>query len=108
MKASKEKNREYQAKWYLDNKEAHSSKQREQKQLKRLFLIALKENYPCTDCGKFFYYCQMHFDHLRDKSFNVGMAYRNYGWDKLVEEINKCELVCANCHALRTYKRMQM
>lgn len=100
-------NNQYQAKWYAANKPLQASRVRAIKQLKRLFVNALKENHPCTDCGKFYYPCQMQFDHIaNDKAFNIAMSYSNVGWDKLVEEIEKCELVCANCHAIRTYLRL--
>ena len=46
----------------------------------------------------------MHFDHLRDKKFNIG-AKSSLSINKIINEINKCEIVCANRHAERTYKR---
>lgn len=61
---------------------------------------------PCKDCGKTYHPCQMHFDHLRDKKHNIGHLVTS-STKKLEEEISKCDLVCANCHALRTWKRNQ-
>lgn len=41
-----------------------------------------------------------HIDHL-DKSFNIS---NNWGlsWDKLVVELDKCQLLCADCHLQKT------
>jgi hypothetical protein len=51
--------------------------------------------------------CVMQFDHVRGiKEFNIS-AYNGYQWrrDKLEAEIAKCEVVCANCHMVRTHNR---
>lgn len=63
-----------------------------------------KDN-PCTDCGNKYPPYAMDFDHLFDKSFNIGNA-RGFNIEKLEREIEKCELVCAVCHRIRTYDRM--
>jgi hypothetical protein len=62
---------------------------------------------PCADCGGVFSPWVMDFDH-RDpakKSFNVmsGRA-RLMSRSRLIAEIDKCDIVCANCHAARTYR----
>jgi len=50
----------------------------------------------------------MDFDHLRDKRMTIAlMASSGYRLEVLKEEVGKCELVCANCHRDRTYKRKQ-
>jgi hypothetical protein len=62
---------------------------------------------PCVDCGKSYpHYC-MDFDHLRDKEFSISMARKGY-WarEKILKEIEKCELVCAICHRIRTHQRL--
>lgn len=66
-----------------------------------------KEAIGCTDCGEKYPYYVLDLDHIGDdKSFNLS-AYRNHTHDieKIKEEIAKCEVVCANCHRIRTYQR---
>lgn len=46
----------------------------------------------------------MHFDHLGDKLFEISDSL-TYSIDRILREVEKCELVCANCHAVRTYNR---
>lgn len=63
----------------------------------------------CIDCGYNKFAEALDFDHLKDKKFNISTAYRdNIGWDKVKEEISKCEVVCANCHRVRTASRRQL
>ena len=59
---------------------------------------------PCTDCKQNYPWYVMDFDHLRDKTFNIGHAFSR-SKEKILEEIAKCEVVCSNCHRARTYKR---
>lgn len=72
-------------------------------------LIHEKKSVPCTDCGLKHPYWRMQFDHVRGtKLFNVSRGVD--GWISfrlLLEEIEKCEVVCANCHADRTHFRAQ-
>ena len=59
----------------------------------------------CMDCGNKFPPLCMDFDHVRgEKTANISeMVYASkYSMDTLRTEIEKCEVVCANCHRLRT------
>jgi hypothetical protein len=69
----------------------------------------LKTNRPCADCGFIFPPRAMEFDHIdsRNKHGDVcALLYRS-NWSIVLKEIKKCELVCANCHALRTDRRFR-
>lgn len=61
--------------------------------------------HPCVDCGESDPLV-LEFDHLRDKTFNIARAMPDRGWDSILAEIEKCEVVCANCHRRRTLRRM--
>lgn len=68
-------------------------------------LIREKKSVPCTDCGNTFPYYVMDFDHLEDKSFTISKAANLHSLERVAEEINKCEVVCSNCHRERTHSR---
>jgi hypothetical protein len=61
---------------------------------------------PCTDCGESYPPYVMDFDHLDDKTEGISsMTRRNRSWESILKEIAKCELVCSNCHRVRTHER---
>lgn len=62
---------------------------------------------PCTDCGNRFPSVCMDFDHVRDdKQFSIGTAVMSERkWETVLAEIDKCEVVCSNCHRIRTAQR---
>jgi len=63
------------------------------------------KNHPCADCGESDIVV-LEFDHQRDKVADVSLLARDgYSLDKIKREIDKCEVVCANCHRRRTAKQ---
>ena len=88
---------------YKSRSAAHNIKARKRNSA---FLKELKENTPCTDCGKKYPYYVMQFDHIYEKNGAVAdLARASVSIARLQQEIDACELVCANCHAERTYSR---
>jgi len=83
-----------------------NQRQRTKNPTRLLFLErieGLKENVPCKDCGCLFPPEAVDFDHvLGSKVKNVSAMRLNSQWDAVLEEISKCEIVCANCHRVRT------
>jgi len=72
----------------------------------RVPIIREAKDRPCADCGVQYPYYVMQFDHVRgEKKFNLGGGWNN-SIEAIQEEIAKCDVVCANCHAERTYQRM--
>lgn len=77
-------------------------------QILRLTEIVLEAKaIPCADCGKRYPHYVMDFDHVSDdKEANVSDLKRSgVSESRLLAEIAKCEVVCANCHRARTWKR---
>ena len=70
---------------------------------------AYKVEQGCVDCGYAEHPAALQFDHLpgEDKLFNIGEQVGNYRVETIWAEIAKCEVVCANCHAIRTTERRQ-
>ena len=64
---------------------------------------------PCSDCGGRFHHAAMHWDHLpgQAKRGDLGRLINGHSRQTILAEIAKCELVCANCHAVRTYERVR-
>lgn len=101
-----ERARAARRKHYENNKEQYYRRNAEKKQKMIEHLRSVKD-VPCMDCGKKYPYYVMDMDH-RDPALKEGgiNAIINRGsWKKLLEEINKCDVVCANCHRERTHKQ---
>lgn len=101
------KQREASLRHYYKNKEAILKKADTRRADRRAHVQQLKESSPCVDCGQFYRYFVMQFDHIgADKVADISsMISRRAPWKRVLEEIAKCELVCANCHATRTWAR---
>lgn len=73
---------------------------------RRAEVATLKESNPCTDCGGFFLAVSMDYDHVAaDKDRDVSKLVHYASMTQILAEIAKCELVCANCHRVRTAAR---
>jgi hypothetical protein len=75
----------------------------------RSLLQQLKST-PCLDCGGTFPPQSMHYDH-RDplsKIHDVSRLAALGRLDEMLSEIEKCDLVCANCHATRTVEQRRL
>lgn len=79
---------------------------RRQRWRHRADLLDQARSVPCTDCGGVFPQCAMDFDH-RDPSTKVRGVTRmiNGSIDRMMAEVAKCDIVCVNCHRLRTFER---
>lgn len=102
--------KEYTNQHYADNKEKRkaqirqSTKDRAQRYYSRVNEI--KSSVGCTDCGEKDPIV-LDFDHLGDKTENVSKMIYGSSWRAIETEIQKCEVVCANCHRKRTHIRRQ-
>jgi len=101
------KKRAYDADPEKFRKQARESEAKKRRQEEaRILVESVKAGKPCLDCGGTFPSCAMDFDHLRDKKYSVSeMIRRAYLVDTIKREIEKCELVCSNCHRIRTHNR---
>jgi hypothetical protein len=70
-------------------------------------LLDQLRNVPCQDCGGRFPPCAMEFDH-RDpttKARGVTRMISSASIERILAEVDKCDIVCSNCHRARTYAR---
>jgi hypothetical protein len=101
-----EEQRAAQRRYFEANRRSYREHQENLRRANRAWVDQLKESLPCADCGGFFPACVMDFDHREDdKVLGISAAVRSWGRDRLLLEIKKCDLVCANCHRIRTRDR---
>lgn len=97
--------RAYGKLWYQRNRKHHAQLTRTNKQQLRADIGQLK-TVPCLDCKISYAPHIMDFDHVRGKKRkNVSALVNSGNRLAVIAEIKKCDVVCANCHRDRTFKR---
>ena len=101
--------RECNARWHAENREHHNAliAQRNARVAREIHcrIWDYLSQHPCTDCGEADPLV-LEFDHLRDKIGDISRMVSDFlSWGPIVKEIEKCEVVCANCHRRRTARR---
>ena len=99
----------YASRYYYGHKEDYRRRGRTNsgnaRARNRKLLVDYLQNHPCVDCGEADIIV-LEFDHLRDKTGNIAtMVNAARSIAAIRAEIDKCEVVCANCHRRRTAQR---
>lgn len=88
------------------NKIAYTKKRkRRQVEENRQFIVNYLSTHSCVDCSETDIVV-LEFDHRDDKSHAVSSMFR-MSKDRLIEEISKCDVRCANCHRRKTAKEFK-
>lgn len=76
---------------------------------RRAWLRRLKAGKPCADCGRVFPPAVMQWDHKpgSQKLVEISAAFAGWTRDAVLAEVAKCDLVCTNCHVIRTFTRAE-
>lgn len=105
-------NKAYQKTHYSSNKETYVAKAVEWKRSYRSMIYGWMRDYvldhPCVDCGIDDFRI-VHFDHKDQltKEFEISKAIAGaYSLPKILDEVAKCDVRCANHHALRTAEQL--
>jgi hypothetical protein len=101
-----EQRKAYSSKYNQANKVGLLAKKKVRRTEQRAVIWDHKRK-PCTDCKIQYDPWVMDFDHVRGKKrFNLNRLVKiSASWNTILEEIAKCEVVCANCHRARTHSR---
>jgi len=73
---------------------------------KRVIISAYKIGKGCSKCGYKEYACALDFHHIIPKNKNKAIARMiddNYSLDAIFKEIQKCVILCANCHRIKHF-----
>ena len=101
MPVAPEKRTMYTANWRKNNPEQNKVHAKNQYLRGQKRLQAAK-NSPCIDCGHQFPPECMDFDHVRGKKLYKISDIGSLADVKFYAEVAKCEVVCSNCHRIRT------
>ena len=99
--------RVYQREWHQRHKVRRIARVHERKQNLSKFYNEIKVNAKCIRCGET-HPATLQFHHLNpeQKDFNLAEAVRRgFSKERIQEEMAKCEILCANCHAKEHFDR---
>jgi hypothetical protein len=95
---------------YEANKDKYLEKARRNEEARKernwRFIVEYLRTHPCVECDEPDILV-LQFDHLRDKVLAVSELAARCGLERVIAEIAKCEVRCANCHARKTAKQLQ-
>lgn len=95
----------YKKAHYAANRERYvtsaMSRRRRLREERMQLVIDHLRSHPCVDCGEDDILV-LEFDHVQDKRFSISRGIQDRPLQDLLDEMAKCDVVCANCHRRRT------
>ena len=90
---------EEQNKHYLKNKEKYFEREKQYIKDKQNKINKIKQECGCKKCGeKRFYILNFHHIDPSNKQFSISSHVKKVSWDSMLKEIDKCIVLCSNCH----------
>jgi transcription elongation factor Elf1 len=104
---NQDKMREYRRDYYNRNKESEKARITKRKKDISAWFQDFKSSLKCTSCGEDHVAC-LDFHHEYDKEFDISAAVgTGLGIDTIKKEIEKCTVLCANCHRKHHYMQLK-
>jgi len=99
MYKNKEDMRAYGKQWYEKNKKRRIAINYAWRAKNKKEFISFKKTLKCNSCGEKDIRC-LDFHHIdpSKKDFTVGAMHHFYSFKRIKKEIEKCEVLCSNCH----------
>jgi hypothetical protein len=96
----------YYRRTYPKAKQVMKNNHVKRRERNRIFIKKYLNAHPCVDCGDSRWQV-LHFDHVKGQKLrNIShMVLRACSISLLKKEIKKCQVLCANCHLLKTAKQ---
>jgi hypothetical protein len=106
--ANKQDQRDAWNRWYAKNKKKNLQQILDRKARIRQWLSEYKATLTCTNCGEPDLVC-LQFHHRDPATKEIGLAdaaANGWGLERLEREIEKCDVLCANCHLKEHHSAM--
>jgi len=95
----KARKRAYQNAWYAKNKDKRNASNARWEKKNVEFFKEFKRDLKCVRCGESEPSCiEFHHEDPTIKDFDIASAVRRYSIDRVLMEMAKCLILCANCH----------
>jgi hypothetical protein len=103
-----EKRREYRRKWYEEHRNSEKKHVKNRKELIRKWILNYKKNLRCSICSES-HPAILDFHHKWGKEFTVNYLVANgYSVERIKRELEKCVVLCSNCHRKLHYKNKKL
>lgn len=86
-----------------NNSDSKKQTTRDFQRKRRLLINEIKMKKGCARCGYKEHPAALDFNHIRDKHFNISQDPKR-SLEAIMQEIEKCEILCSNCHRIVTYE----
>ena len=84
---------------YQRNKDKYKRQLNERRRANRQKLLGLKSKLQCEVCGEAHPSClEFHHTDPKEKDSHVSYGVHFWGWDRVLAEVKKCQVLCSNCH----------
>lgn len=100
---------DYRREHYQDHKQKYIQKakkwNKQQTKILQKLILEYLQSHSCVDCGVTDIRV-LDFDHRKEKFMGVSQMVRNcYSIEAVKQEIEKCDVRCANCHRIKTFSQ---
>jgi len=108
----KQYQKKYHAEWYEANKDQRKAEVKSRKEQIRSWFYEYKKTLSCSICGLSGqdYPRALDFDHRPNEKKDMivsKLVGDGYGMARILKEISKCDVLCANCHRRITHDRQE-
>jgi hypothetical protein len=85
------------------NKDKINARQKQYYYMRKQWVDDIKLESGCLHCGYKEHACALEFHHEGNKDFDVA-GRKNRSWEAIIKEIEKCIILCSNCHRVEHEK----
>ena len=103
----KDCNRHWRSPQYKEQRRPRAEKENEKNRERKKVLVDMFDN-KCHDCGNTYPACVYDFHHIDSFQKDIKISLLRRINDKLIAEINKCIMLCSNCHRIRHWFKPDM
>ena len=97
--------KKYHKKWYANNKVKRFAEIKKRERVIKDQFLEYKSKKKCERCEES-HPRALDFHHMRNKKLNIStMSSDGYSLKSIMAEIEKCRILCANCHRIEHYNQ---
>lgn len=97
--ANKERHHNLMKEWNKNNKDKVHGYERKHRADRKEWFIEIKSDLHCKNCNEDRWYClEFHHRDPNEKEGTISSIYWRWSKERILEEMEKCDVLCSNCH----------